>query len=106
MVHQHAMTFRKVLPEQTLVLEMLHALAGKVVVAGDRLSAEVAHEGATVAAGDLVAPVLRIKRLTHMLGFQASNVEVCRTMHSYELKPIEKKLFQDKFTSCSFEING
>ena len=39
---------------------MLHSLASEVVVAIDGLPADVAHEGATVAAGDLVAAVLKV----------------------------------------------
>jgi len=50
------------LPERTLVFEMFHSLSGEVVVAADRLPADVAHEGAAVAAGDLVTAVLKRKR--------------------------------------------
>ena len=46
-------------PERTLVLQVFHALSGKVVVADDWLSTDVAHERATVAAGDFVAPILK-----------------------------------------------
>ena len=48
-------------PEWTLVLQVFHALSGKVVVAHDWLAAEVAHEGTTVAARDFVAAILKFE---------------------------------------------
>ena len=59
--HVSVMNGVVVRPERTLVLQVFHALSGKVAVTPDWLAAEVAHEGTAVAAGDFVAAILKFE---------------------------------------------